>query len=418
MDSSRTYARPSSRLVRRFGIGIAIGLMLAGSQGCARMRSFRQADEGAMLGKVTEPVDSPSGALASGARASGTRNARADRASGVAPGPGPERSQPSLAQAPAGRVPSRIRTTAAPSSSHRGRSNPAPVQIALEPPIALDEPTPVDPPREIPPGELFVSPAPAPSPEKAEAAQLPIVEAPVTPEAPTVTSIVAASRAKLDSIESYRLEMNRQERVGENLQPAEDVILNIRRNPSAVRIEWPSGPSKGREVIYEAARNDNLMHVRQPNGLVPRISLAVDNPLVARTSRYPITEAGFDMIVRNLEAVVASPNGDGAPRYEGVETPAEIGRPCHKLVRTTGEGDTWTVLIYQENHLPAKVEAVNVRGELLERYLFRNTVINPEDLASRDAFDPDRRWGESQGLFGKLARATTGPAATTANSPR
>ena len=37
---------------------------------------------------------------------------------------------------------------------------------------------------------------------------------------------------------------------------------------------------------------------------------------------------------------------------------------------------------------------------------------NPADLASADAFNPDRRWGESKGLFSRFARG-----GATANSP-
>jgi hypothetical protein len=65
--------------------------------------------------------------------------------------------------------------------------------------------------------------------------------------------------------------------------------------------------------------------------------------------------------------------------------------------------------------MPAMVSAVQTSsGELIERYTYRNLKPNPAELASIDAFDPDKRWGESKGWLSKIARATSTP--TDANS--
>ena len=53
------------------------------------------------------------------------------------------------------------------------------------------------------------------------------------------------------------------------MQPEEEVVLSIRRNPKAVRLEWAKGPSKGREVIYSAAINDRMMYVNSGNSALP-----------------------------------------------------------------------------------------------------------------------------------------------------
>src|SRR5262249_26067888 len=80
-------------------------------------------------------------------------------------------------------------------------------------------------------------------------------------QAVTAASLVAASRARIESWTSYQVELNRQERVGESLQEAEDVVLSIRRQPRAVRLEWPSGPHRGREVLYSETETNGLMQV-------------------------------------------------------------------------------------------------------------------------------------------------------------
>ena len=57
--------------------------------------------------------------------------------------------------------------------------------------------------------------------------------------------------------------------------------------------------------------------------------------------------------------------------------------------------------------LPRMVFAEDSRGELIERYIYREILENPDDLAAAGAFDPDQRWGESKGLLGRLARAAS-----------
>ena len=64
------------------------------------------------------------------------------------------------------------------------------------------------------------------------------------------------------------------------------------------------------------------------------------------------------------------------------------------------------------------VVAQDSHGQLIERYVYREIRENPTDLAVASAFEPDKRWGESKGLLGRLARAAAGtnqpaPAATT-----
>ena len=43
------------------------------------------------------------------------------------------------------------------------------------------------------------------------------------------------------------------------------------------------------------------------------------------------------------------------------------------------------------------VVAKNPSGELDEKYVYHEVSENPAELAAADAFDPDRRWGPSEG---------------------
>ncbi len=230
------------------------------------------------------------------------------------------------------------------------------------------------------------------------------------PAANPLDSVLTGSRAKLDSLATYQVEITRQERVGDKLLPVEDFRLSIRRDPKAVRLEWPTGAHKGREVIYSATENGGLMQINSADSLipVPRLSLPPDSPLVMSNSRHPITEAGFDTILHNLESAVQLEKGGNASRgkvsYGGLEQAEGLDHPCHKLVRVTPSGETWLVYIDPQTQIPALVQANAPDGQLLERYVFRDPKVNVPELAQADAFDANRRWGEPKGLLSRLSR--------------
>ena len=108
-------------------------------------------------------------------------------------------------------------------------------------------------------------------------------------------SLLARARKKLETMSTYQVNITRVERVGNQMQPEEDVVLSIRRNPKAVRLEWPKGPSKGREVIYSASLNPRTMYVNMANSAlpIPRMSIPIDSPMVLRSSRHPDHRGGF-----------------------------------------------------------------------------------------------------------------------------
>ena len=65
--------------------------------------------------------------------------------------------------------------------------------------------------------------------------------------------------------QTYQAKVSRLERVNGHLQPEEEILLSIRREPKAVRLEWSSGPSKGREVIYSSALDPRMIFVHMPS---------------------------------------------------------------------------------------------------------------------------------------------------------
>jgi Protein of unknown function (DUF1571) len=215
--------------------------------------------------------------------------------------------------------------------------------------------------------------------------------------------LVAEARTALNALSTYQVALHRQERVNDSLLPEEDVVLAVRREPRAVRLSWPSGDNQGREVLYRADEPGGQMHIKMANAALPRLTMSPQSPMVMRNSRHPITEAGFDSILESLETALKAPEASGL-KSTGLETPDGFDHAVQGLVRTTPSGETWRVYLDPQTHLPALVNGVDARGNLLERYVFRDVRANLSELASADAFDANARWGPARGLFGRLVR--------------
>ena len=227
-------------------------------------------------------------------------------------------------------------------------------------------------------------------------------------------AILSRAEDRLESMATYQAKVSRIERVNGHLQPEEEFLLSIRREPRAVRLEWSSGPSKGREVIYSSELDPRTLFVHMPSTPIslPVMKIAVDSPMVTRNSRHSITEAGLDTIIDNLRK--AERDGDtkssksGVLSYDGKKKPAGLDRVCHQFVRRTSSGEIWNVYLDERTLMPCMVVAEDSHGQLIERYVYREIRDNPTELAAAGAFEPDKRWGESKGLLSRFARAASG----------
>ena len=233
---------------------------------------------------------------------------------------------------------------------------------------------------------------------------------PVKPASPSgdARAILVQSRDKLESLSTYQVKISRTERVNGRLLPEEQIVLSIRRNPKAVRLEWADGPDQGREVIYSTVVDKGSLFVHMPKSAfpLPTMKVSLDNPLVMKNSRHSIAEAGFDTIIDNLQK--AQDGGRkpdlGRLTYRDIEKPPGLDRPSHVFTRRAPSGETWTVFLDMRTMLPCMVVAKDPSGELNERYVYHEVRENPTDLASAGAFEPDQRWGESKGLLSRFAR--------------
>ncbi len=235
------------------------------------------------------------------------------------------------------------------------------------------------------------------------------------PNASEAEAILAKAEAKLSALKTYKVKVSRIERVAGQLAPPEELSISVRTEPRAVRLEWPDGPNRGREVIYSSALDPKMIFVHVASSAIPlpAMKIAIDSPLVMRNSRHSITEAGLETIVEKLRRAGRHEVGNSAQHddleYRGLEKPPGVDHPCNQFVIRSATGDVWKIFLDPRSDLPCMVIGEDQRGELIERYVYREIAANPTDLGLADAFEPEKRWGESKGFLSRLARAATGP---------
>ncbi len=168
-------------------------------------------------------------------------------------------------------------------------------------------------------------------------------------------------------------------------------------------------------MIYSSTLDPTRLFVHVANSAIPLpvIKIAIDSPLVMKNSRHSITEAGLETIVEKLRKVerheVGSLEQNDELEYRGLAKPPGLDHPCNQFMIRSASGEVWKIFLDPRSDLPCMVVGEDQHGELIERYVYRDITENPTDLALADAFEPDKRWGESKGLLSRLARAATGP---------
>ena len=214
----------------------------------------------------------------------------------------------------------------------------------------------------------------------------------------SIAALIETGIETLESVRNYRVRLTRQERVRGTLGDTEQVILSVRREPFAVRLEWPEGSNAGREVLYSRAECEGMMHIKLAPSLLPLppMQMAPDSPLAMGNSRYPIDQAGLLNVLSKLDTQLDQARaGDVAMGSFELLPPSfhdEFGVESHEIIRNTPDGQRWRVLLETGRCIPILVEAHAADGVLLERYEFREFRPNVDELDVAGAFDPEVRF--------------------------
>jgi len=214
------------------------------------------------------------------------------------------------------------------------------------------------------------------------------------------------------SLRDYTATLERQERVNEQLLPAETITLKIRQALTAeqnageavargiyTRHESPAS-LQGQEAIYVEGENDGNI-VAHTTGVLNlrRFYLPPTGFLAMRGSRYPMTEAGFEVLIQRMLERGPRDRDFGPCEVRADRQALVNGRSCtmFEIVHPKPEGPydfhIARIAIDDQLNLPIHYESFTWpkepggRPELLERYTYTNIQINPGLPA--ETFSPD-----------------------------
>ena len=153
----------------------------------------------------------------------------------------------------------------------------------------------------------------------------------------------SAHREMVRTITDYEATLVKRERLNGQLRDREVMRIKVRHEnksvagaevPFSVHIQFRHPESaKGREVAYVAGRNKGQLSVRESRQglvgkIVPTLMLNPKGRLAMQGNRYPITEIGFEVLLRRLMLVAREEMKLGNCQVQFRKDAKVNGRPC------------------------------------------------------------------------------------------
>jgi hypothetical protein len=195
--------------------------------------------------------------------------------------------------------------------------------------------------------------------------------------------IKALDHYKQGDIKSYRSILLKQERIGDKLQPREEIELFVREKPYSVFMHWQKGARRADTALYVKGENNGEMLIH-PAGLAGSLIKVVSRDIhgadARDAGRYPINDLGLKRAVELSLATWKSSLDDGTlrARYLGVRNLVEAGnRPCYTIRRINDQPDKDGVLqstLYFDKETLFQIGSVlkGPEDKLLGEYIYRD----------------------------------------------
>ncbi|MBK7859620.1 MAG: DUF1571 domain-containing protein [Archangiaceae bacterium] len=116
--------------------------------------------------------------------------------------------------------------------------------------------------------------------------------------------LIAMGQQAVKGLGPYRYRMAKQERVGGELLPVQEVEVFVREQPFAVRLHFVGGPGKGRKVLYNPKEQAEKFRVREAGvlGVFGGLWIGVDSSLAKKDSNHTVREAGMGALLARFAA--------------------------------------------------------------------------------------------------------------------
>ena len=108
----------------------------------------------------------------------------------------------------------------------------------------------------------------------------------------------------LDSVEDYSGNFHKEERIGGDLSPRQDIAIKVQHKPHfAVYMKWQNG-ERGRQILYSDEYDDGCMVVKFGGfkRMLPALKIDPESSLAKAESRYSIAHAGVQGMLHQIVA--------------------------------------------------------------------------------------------------------------------
>jgi len=210
-----------------------------------------------------------------------------------------------------------------------------------------------------------------------------------TPQA----ELIEMGRAKVKELGTYRYRMAKEERVGGELLPVQDIDMYVQEKPFAVRLHYVGGPGKGRKVLYNPKERADDFRVREHGflGVFGAVWISVESGMAKKDSNHTVKEAGMGPLLDRFSADLKKAEGIGGMKItqEGWD---KSGSWCTMYTAPNGgkgfSAAKSRICTDVDSRLPAKVEGFDGSGTLLERYVFTDVrpAVHPPKFFDSDNF--------------------------------
>jgi Protein of unknown function (DUF1571) len=195
-------------------------------------------------------------------------------------------------------------------------------------------------------------------------------------------------RFDAENISGYEMIMLKQERLGGQLQPSEEIEVRYRTKPHSVVLKWLKGQRKANIALFVEGENKNMLLIN-PAGIAGRLVKVVERDPegedAKQSGRYSMREFGLRATMqRTLDGFIrARARGTSKMQYLGILKVKELNdRLCYAFKRIDAEpqedGFTdVTVYIDKENWIQVGTLLKADDGKVIAEYLFRDIHLNP-----------------------------------------
>ncbi len=195
-------------------------------------------------------------------------------------------------------------------------------------------------------------------------------------------------------IKGYTAILHKQERIGGELKPSEEIEIFYREQPHSVLMRWLKGQRKADSALYVEGENDGMM-LAHPAGLAGKfVSYVRRDPEgedARQSGRYSIKELGLKQACQRTLNAWKAAREQGALRvdYLGVRKLREANdRPCYVLRRHYQKPEEdgvqeGTFYLDKDSWLQIGTVLKNGAGRLMGEYYFRDLVLNPDFKADQ-----------------------------------